>query len=385
MAAADPQGADAVRRGIRCMLMRGGTSKGAYFLAADLPADSAARDDLLLRIMGSPDPRQIDGIGGAHPLTSKVAVVAPSTADDVDVDYLFLQVGIEEPIVGTAQTCGNLLAGVGPFAVERGLVRATGESTTVRIRLLNTGDIATSVFTTSDGLPDYDGADDAVTIDGVPGTASAIHLEVGGGPDKPLLPTGRVVDEIDGHRVTLIDNGMPVAVLRADDLGVDGTESPADLEADAELSARIEQVRLAAGPRMGLGDVRAQTVPKMILVSPARAGGALSTRAFIPSRVHTSIGVLMAASVAAAVRVPGTIAAEIAGPVTGEVTTIEHPSGDFPARVHVSPDADGTWRATSASLRTARKLFDGLVFPRSAGQQPPSVDTPVSPVREDAS
>ena len=365
MATADTRWTDAARRGIRCMLMRGGTSKGAYFLATDLPADRATRDDLLLRIMGSPDPRQIDGIGGAHPLTSKVAVVAPSTADGVDVDYLFLQVGIEEPTVGDAQTCGNLLAGVGPFAVERGLVRATGERTTVRIRLLNTGDIATSVFATRDGLPDYDGAADGVAIDGVPGVASAIDLEVGGGPGKPLLPTGRVVDEIDGHRVTLIDNGMPVAIVRAEDLAVSGTESPADLEADADLSARVEALRLEAGPRMGLGDVREQTVPKMIVVSPAQADGAVATRAFIPTRVHTSIGVLMAASVAAAVHVPGTVAAAIAGSTDGEITGIEHPSGVFPARVHVSPDADGTWRATSASLRTARKLFDGLVFPRS--------------------
>jgi 4-oxalomesaconate tautomerase len=371
MSAADPSVADAVRDGIPCMLMRGGTSKGAFFLASDLPADTAVRDDLLLRIMGTPDPRQIDGVGGAHPLTSKVAIVAPSTMDGVDVDYLFLQLGVEQATVADAQTCGNLLAGVGPFAVERGLVPATGERTTVRIRLLNTGDIATSRFTTVDGRPDYDGeagAEGAVAIDGVPGWASAIDLEVGGGPDKPLLPTGRTLDELDGHRVTLIDNGMPVVLVRADEFGVTGTESPAELEADADLAARVERVRLEAGPLMGLGDVAGQTVPKVILVSPAHGGAGVSTRAFIPARVHTSIGVLMAASVAAAVQVPGTIGSEIAaasgGQVSGETTPIEHPSGTFPARVHVTRDAGGTWRATSLSLRTARKLFDGVVFPR---------------------
>jgi 4-oxalomesaconate tautomerase len=362
MAAADAtfDPAAAVRDGIRCMLMRGGTSKGAYFLASDLPADPATRDDLLLRIMGSPDPRQIDGIGGAHPLTSKVAIVSPSTADGIDVDYLFLQVGVDTATVADAQTCGNLLAGIGPFAVERGLIAATGERTTARIRLLNTGDAATAVFSTADGRPDYDG--DAA-IDGVPGTASAIELEVGGGFEKPLLPTGNASDAIDGHTVTLIDNGMPVVVLRADEFGVDGSESPAALEADAELSARIERVRLAAGPLMGLGDVSGQTVPKMILVSPPQASGAISTRAFIPARVHTAIGVLMAASVAAALRIPGAVGHDMAGPLVGEDTAIEHPTGSFPSRVRVTQDPDGTWHGTSFSLRTARKLFDGTVFP----------------------
>lgn len=362
-----PHATDAAsRRGIPCLLMRGGTSKGAYFLAADLPADPAARDELLLRIMGSPDPRQIDGIGGAHPLTSKVAIVSPSADGDADVDYLFLQVGVGEATVGDAQTCGNLLAGIGPFAVERGLVAATGDRTTVRIRLLNTGDVATAVFATADGLPDYDGGGQGgIAIDGVPGTASPIELEVGGGPHKPLLPTGNPADEVGGHRVTLVDNGMPVVVLRADEFAVSGDESPAGLEADAGLADRLERIRRAAGPLMGLGDVSTQTVPKMILVSPPRSGGAISTRAFIPARVHTAIGVLMAASVAAALHLPGAVGADLAGPLGGETVGIEHPSGTFAARVRVVRDDDGAWRATSFSLRTARKLFDGAVFPRS--------------------
>lgn len=358
MAAPDP--AAAVRDGIRCMLMRGGTSKGAYFLASDLPSDPAERDDLLLRIMGSPDPRQIDGIGGAHPLTSKVAIVSPSTADGIDVDYLFLQIGTDTATVGDAQTCGNLLAGIGPFAVERGLVASRGERTAVRIRLLNTGDAATAVFATPDGRPDYDGG---TAIDGVPGTASPIELEVGGG-DKPLLPTGNPADELDGVTATLIDNGMPVVLVRAADLGVDGTESPAALESDARLAARVERLRLAAGPLMGLGDVAAQTVPKVILLSAPRSGGAISTRAFIPARVHTAIGVLMAASVAAALRIPGAVGHDLAGPLGEDATAVEHPGGALASRVHVTRDDSGSWRATSSSVRTARKLFDGTVFPR---------------------
>ncbi|WP_417562095.1 PrpF domain-containing protein [Microbacterium sp.] len=359
---ADRAALDAVRDGIPCMLLRGGTSKGAFFLADDVPSDPAVRDELMLRIMGSPDPAQIDGIGGAHPLTSKVAIVSRSTEPDIDLDYLFLQVAVAEPHVTDTQTCGNLLAAVGPFALERGLIAAAGPSATVRIRLRNTGDVATASFATTDGRPDYDGP---AAIDGVPGTACPIDLQIA--PSRPLLPTGNVVDEVAGHRVTLVDDGMPVVLMDAAEFGVDGTETPAELEARADLRAEIERVRLAAGALFGLGDVNDQSVPKMFLLSPPRAGGAISTRAFIPHRVHTSIGVLMAASAAAGIRIPGAVGAEMARlgdeAAAGE-TVLEHPSGAFTARVSVEQSADGVWRATSASLRTARKLFDGRVFAR---------------------
>jgi len=353
--------ADPARDGIRCLLMRGGTSKGAYFVADDLPSDRAGRDDLLLRIMGSPDPRQIDGIGGAHPLTSKVAVVSRSSDPAFDIDYLFLQVGVDQPVVSDAQTCGNLLAGIGPFAVERGLVLAAGESTSVRIRLMNTGDAATAVFPTPGGRPDYAGD---TLIDGVPGTAARVQLDMSS--ERALLPSGNVVDEVAGHRVTLVDNGMPVVLLRADEFGVEGDESPAELEKRKDLAREVERVRVAAGPLMGLGDVAAQTVPKMFLLSAPRAGGAISTRAFIPQRVHSSVGVLMAASVAAGVSIPGAIGSGLARlPGAGPIE-VEHPTGSFPALVGVEQDAAGLWRGTSTSIRTTRKLFDGVVFPGPA-------------------
>jgi len=352
--------ADPVRGGIRCMLMRGGTSKGAYFLADDLPADPVRRDDLVLRIMGSPDARQIDGLGGAHPLTSKVAIVSRSAEADVDVDYLFLQVGVDDAIVSERQTCGNLLAGVGPFAVERGLVAAGPSTTTVRIRLVNTGDAATAVFATPGGEPDYDGE---AAIDGVPGTACAVDLELSAG-DARVLPTGRESDVLAGHRVTLVDNGMPVVLMDAAEFGVAGDEEPAALETDPDLRSAIEEVRLLAGPLFGLGDVSAQTVPKMFLLSPSRRGGAITTRAFIPARVHTSIGVLMAASVAAGISIPGAVGNELARLPAGDDYDLEHPSGIFRTNVAVAQDDDGVWRAASRSLRTARKIFDGRVFPR---------------------
>jgi Uncharacterized protein conserved in bacteria len=348
--------------GLRCMLMRGGTSKGAFFVAADLPADTAERDRILLEIMGSPDPTQIDGVGGGHPLRSKVAIVSPSEEDGVDLDYLFLQVSVDEPVVADLQTCGNMLAAVGPFAVERGLLPAGTPTTTARIRLINTGDLAIETFPTPDGMPEYAGD---TAIDGVPGTAAAIEIELGDETTaKELFPTGNVVDTVGGHRATLVDNGMPVVVLDAAEFGIAGDETPAELEENDDLRAAVEAVRLEAGPLMGLGDVAAQTVPKMFLVSPPRRGGALTTRGFIPHKVHTSIGVLMAASLAAAARIPATVAADHAAPADGDVTRLEHPTGVFDAKVRVY-DADGTWKGTSTSLRTARKLFDGTVFPRT--------------------
>lgn len=343
---------------VRCMWMRGGTSKGAYFVADDLPA---ARDEFLLRIMGSPDPRQIDGMGGADPLTSKVAIVKKSERAGIDVDYLFLQVSVDQPLVSDAQNCGNILAGVGPFAIERGLVDATANVTEVSIFMENTGQVAVARVPTSNGLPDYQGNS---SIDGVPGTASAIPLEfkdTAGSSCGALLPTGNVLDSVNDVDVTMIDNGMPVVVLRAIDMGITGEESREALEADTELRARLEAIRLACGPLMNLGDVSDKTVPKMSMVSSARNGGAISTRTFIPHRCHASIGVLGAVSVATAGLLPGSTAADLTSVSDGDVKhmLIEHPIGStaIEARMNVDGSVDST-----AIIRTARKLFDGDVF-----------------------
>jgi 4-oxalomesaconate tautomerase len=348
------------------MVMRGGTSKGAYFLAEDLPDDPAARDDLLLRIMGSPDARQIDGIGGAHPLTSKVAVVSASDRDDADVDYLFLQVFVDRPVVTDQQNCGNILAGVGPFALERRLVVASGESARVRIYMVNTDSVATARFPLANGLPDL-GGDTA--IDGVPGTAAPIEIDfegIAGGSCGALLPTGNAVDVIDGVEVTMIDNGMPVVVLRAGDVGVTGTESPAELEADDALRTRVESIRLAAGPLMNLGDVSQSSVPKVTLVSPPTGAAHINTRSFIPHRCHEAIGVLGAVSVATAALLPGSPAAGVAR-LGGDRSLIvcEHPTGTFAATVEVDAGDDGAVTVHRAGIiRTARSLMDGTVFPR---------------------
>jgi len=351
--------------GIRCMLMRGGTSKGAYFLADDLPAGQSERDDLLLRIMGSPDPRQIDGLGGAHPLTSKVAVVSPSQTAGVDVDYLFLQVVVDQPIVTDKQNCGNILAGIGPFAVERGLVAAAGDQTSVRIRMVNTDSIVTATFPTPQGQPEYDGD---TTIDGVPGTAAPIVLDFeDDGSGKSVLPTGNITDTFTGIPVTCVDNGMPVVVVAASSLGKTGYESIEELESDKELNAKVQELRLEAGKAMGLGDVSGTTVPKISLVAPPRsAGGTISTRTFIPVRVHESIGVLGAVSVGTAIMLPGAVGSDLAAlPTAGSHRlSIEHPSGALQVEVELDTSTTPPKVLRSGVVRTARKLFDGTAFPR---------------------
>ena len=347
--------------GVRCMLMRGGTSKGAYFLAEDLPSGPAERDDLLLRIMGSPDARQIDGIGGAHPLTSKVAVISPSARADADVDYLFLQVGVEAAMVSDRQNCGNLLAGVGPFAVERGLISAAP----VRIHMVNSGSLATARFPGADGVVDYDGD---VAIAGVPGMAAAVVLdfsETEGSATGALLPTGHTTDILEGITVTCIDNGMPVVVVAAAALGRTGYETVAELEADLELGQRVQALRLAAGPLMGLGDVSATSVPKISLIAPPADGGTVCTRTFIPVRVHDSIGVLGAISVATALLLDGAAGADLAAVKPGQTRfDIEHPTGHLEVEAEVDTTSQPPTVIRSGVVRTARKLFDGTVFPR---------------------
>lgn len=350
--------------GIPCLWMRGGTSKGAYFLASDLPEDVAARDALLLGIMGSPDPRQIDGIGGADPLTSKVAVLGPPTRAEADVDYLFLQVFVDQAIVTDAQGCGNILAGVGPAAIERGLVPVAGEVTPVRIHMRNTGEVAVAKVQTPGGRVSYAGE---ASIDGVPGRHAPVPLMftgtagsmTGGGV---MLPTGRGVDVIEGVACTLIDNGMPCVILAASDLGFTGAETREELEANGALKERLEAIRLVAGPLMNLGDVTEKSVPKMTLVSAPSDGGAISTRSFIPHRCHASIGVFAAVTVASACLVEGSPAAALAHLPEDGRFRIEHPSGA--AEVLIETDAEGAITG-AGTLRTARKLFDGRVFPQA--------------------
>lgn len=347
--------------GIPCLWMRGGTSKAACFLASDLPSDPAERDALLLAIMGSPDIRQIDGIGGGDPLTSKVAVLSPSNRPDADVDYLFLQVFVDQPLVSDAQGCGNVLAAVGPAAIERGLVAVAKDVTSVRIHMVNTGEVARAEVQTQGGKVIYGGQ---TRIDGVPGQAAPVQLMfsgIAGSMCGKLLPTGRSVDRIGAVDCTLIDNGMPVVVMRAADFGLTGTESREELDGMDAVKAQIEAIRVQAGLLMGLGSVASAPVPKVALVSAPRLGGAINTRSFIPTRVHASIGVFAAVSVATACLLPEGPAAELAVVPKDGRFAVEHPTGM--AEVYLDRAPDGTVRG-AGTIRTARKLMDGRVFPR---------------------
>ncbi|MBV6694519.1 4-oxalomesaconate tautomerase [Serratia quinivorans] len=352
------------QRRIPCLLMRGGTSKGAFFLAGDLPADPNQRDRVLLAVMGSPDLRQIDGLGGADPLTSKVAIVSRSPRDDADVDYLFAQVSVDQPQVDYGQNCGNILAAVAPFAIERGLVNPSPTSTEVRIFMQNTGQIALARIATPNGEVQYDGD---LAIDGVPGRAAEIVLtfsDIAGSSCGSLLPTGNPQDSFDGVAVTCIDNGMPVVLLRAAEVGRSGYETREQLDADQELKARLESIRLQAGPKMNLGDVSRRTVPKITLIAEARHGGTLSSRTFIPHRCHASIGVLGAVSVATACLIPGSVTQGLAQIGDGAELrlSVEHPSGEFGVLLQRDPTRSGAASLLGAGLlRTARLIFSGEV------------------------
>lgn len=349
---------------IPCVWMRGGTSKAAFFHAADLPTEASARDALILAAMGHPDARQIDGIGGGNPLTTKVAIISRSQDPRADVDYLFAQVVAAESRVDYAPTCGNILSAVGPFALEEGLVEAQPGQSVVRIRMVNTNSCCEAVVQTPGGRVSYSGG---THISGVPGQGSPIELrfsDIVGSSCGALLPTGNALDRFDGVDATCIDNGMPVVVMRAADLGCTGSESPAELDAHLELKARIESIRLQAGRQMGLGDVSAKVVPKMTLVSAALAGGSLNTRTFIPRKCHDAIGVLGAVSVASACVLPGAVTEALcrldAAPLHD--LSVEHPTGEFTVRLLM--DESGLAIAGAALLRTARPLFRGQVLVR---------------------
>ena len=359
------------QRAIPCWIMRGGTSKGPFFRARDLPADKDARDGVLLAAMGSPDPRQIDGLGGAHPLTSKAGIVSTSNRDDVDLEFLFAQLQPTSDTVDTTANCGNMLAAVVPFAIESGLLIPDGDFTTARVLTLNTGVVAEITIHTPLGEERYVEYGGDTRIDGVPGSAAPIEinfLDTAGSVCDSLLPTENLIDTVDvaglgSVEVTCIDNGMPLVIIQAAALGRTGQETVAELNRDAELKTRLEDLRISCGKLMGLGDVTDRNYPKMTLVSPPASGGAINTRSFIPHVCHESIGVLAAVTAATAAVLKGTVAHDIAElpPGAQPALSVEHPSGEFTVRLGLDP-AEPTRVVKSALIRTARLLMAGNVM-----------------------
>ncbi len=342
------------------MQIRGGSSKGVYFRASDLPQDEAERDQVLLDALGR-DARQIDGLGGANPLTSKVGIVSVSERDDADLDYLFVQVVVGEDRVDSSPNCGNILAGVGAFAIESGLLPAQGDTTSFQIYMVNSGNLCEQIIETPNGKVEYQGD---VRIDGVPGTAAPVicnYLDVAGSACGSLLPTGNNRDVINGVPVTCIDNGMPVVVINAADMGKTGYESCEELSADEDFRARLEAIRLQAGTLMNLGDVTKKVVPKMSLISPPRAGGHVCTRTFIPHVCHAAIGVLGAVSVATACILQDSVASGIASIPEGrnKKMSVEHPSGEFSVELTLDDQGDVV---KAGLLRTTRLLSKGELY-----------------------
>lgn len=357
-----------------CTLMRGGTSRGPFFLAKDLPVDPAARDAVLLSAMGAGHDLQIDGIGGGNPLTSKVAIVSRSTRPDTDIDYLFAQVMVAERRVDTSPNCGNMLSGVGPFAIEKGLVKARNGETPVRIFNINTGKQIQALVQTPGGRVTYDGD---CHIDGVPDAAAPVQLtflDSAGAKTGKLLPTGAPVDWIDGIACTLIDAATPLMIVDARDLSKSAQERPAELDADRDFMERLEALRIEAGRRMGLGDVRALVIPKPVLIGAATKGGTLTARYFMPHSTHKALAVTGAVGIATACATPGTIANTfIPESECGAPIRIEHPSGCLELAL-TRPRSDGALEATL--IRTARKIFEGAVFARVPESVAPAANTP---------
>ena len=364
------------QRAIPCMFMRGGTSRGPFFLLEDLPADPEVRDRVLLAAMGSPDPRQIDGLGGATTVTSKVAMVSPSQRPGIDVDYRFAQVWLDKAIVDTAPSCGNMLAGVGPFAIERGLVTPDADETRVRIFDVNTGSRIEAIVQTPGGTVTYAGDQ---RMDGVPGTAAPVVLsfsDVVGSKCGAMFPTGAVQEEIDGVAVSCIDVAVPMVMMRAGDLGLRGYD-PDEITGNAEIKRRVEKMRLEAGRRMGLGDVAESVVPKIGILAPPRREGIVYSCYLTPHHIHAAHAVTGVICVACCASVRGTITSEIAQlsakPVTERsrdsvfTVSIEHPSGVI--EVHLESEGSGL----KSNLRrarivlTARTIMVGQVItPKSA-------------------
>jgi len=351
---------------IPCVLMRGGTSKGPFFLASDLPADAETRDKVLLSVMGSPHVLQVDGIGGAYPQSSKVAIISKSSDPRADIDYLFAQVSVDRAFVDTKPNCGNMLAGVGPYAIEQGLFRAAVGETTLRVLNINTDVIVEQTVQTPGGVVAYEGD---VAIPGVPGTAAPIKLgfmDADGSVTGALLPTGKAVEEIDGVAVTLIDYAMPMMLLAAADVGLEGGEAPEAIDANTALFARVEALRLEAGRRMGLGDVSGLVVPKVGLLSRSPAGGTIRSRYLVPTSCHKSHATTGACCVAAALAMPGSIAAEMVGGVLRDSTVVllEHPEGLMEIAIDLVAGGgnEPPRLKRAATVRTARRLFEGNVL-----------------------
>ena len=346
------------------LFMRGGTSRGPYLNRADLPEDLDMLAQVLIAMVGSGHPLNIDGIGGGVAVTTKVAILSRSDDDWADVDYFFAQVSVEDRLVDFKPTCGNILSGVGPAAIEMGLIEAQAGETPVNIRAVNTDAKVAAVVQTPGGVVSYEG--DA-QIDGVPGTSAPVALqfmETVGGVTGAFLPTGNLIDRIDDIDVTCMDVAMPMVIARADAFGLTGYETAAELDENRDFYARMEPIRQEAGKRMGLGDVSKSVAPKFGLLAPARDGGTIATRYFMPWSCHPTMAVTGSQCLASCVLTPGTVAEGLAARPneTPAKITLEHAAGKIEVMVDFTNTSKGFTVNSAGLVRTARKLAAGKVF-----------------------
>ncbi|MEL6683795.1 MAG: 4-oxalomesaconate tautomerase [Pseudomonadota bacterium] len=350
------------------LFMRGGTSRGPYLNRADLPDDLETLAEVLIAMLGSGHPLNIDGIGGGNAVTTKVAMLSASDDDWADVDYFFAQVSVDDRSVDFKPTCGNILSGVGPAALEMGLVPATGGQTTINIKAVNTGARVVATVETPNGAVRYDGA---AAIDGVRGTAAPVALQFMdtiGGATGAFLPTGNLIDVFERVEVTCMDVAMPMVIAKADSFGLTGYESADDLNANSDFFAAMEKVRIAAGEAMGISDVASSVTPKFGLLAPAKDGGTIATRYFMPWKTHPTMAVTGAQCLASCVLTPGTVAEGMAArsndrPAT---VTLEHASGEIDVLVDYDLTAEGIDLRSAGLVRTARLLAKGeVMIPRA--------------------
>ena len=353
-----------MQKAIPFLFMRGGSSRGPYFNRSDLPEDLTKLSDVLVALIGSGHPLNIDGIGGGAAVTTKVAMLSRSTDEWADIDYFFAQVGVEDGLVDYKPTCGNILSGVGPAALEMNLLRASGEETEIKIRAVNTGARVRARVKTPGGMVSYEGD---TSIDGVPGTAAPVELQfmdIVGGATGAMLPTGRPVDEIDGYQVTCMDVAMPIVIGRAEDFGLTGYESAAEIDDNQEFFALMESIRIKAGEQMGMGDVKDSVIPKFGLISPPKSGGTFSARYLMPKKCHPSMAVTGSQCLASCMLMPGTVGEGMVQPLPQSPAqiVIEHPMGSIEVIVDYGADGDRVVIHSAGLIRTARKLAAGEVY-----------------------
>ncbi|MDH2880281.1 2-methylaconitate cis-trans isomerase PrpF family protein [Bacillus cytotoxicus] len=350
---------------IPCFVMRGGTSKGLFFLDKHLPSNKRLRNEVILKVLGAGNARGVDGMGSLDPLSNKIAIIRKSTDPGIDIDYLFLQADLKKMVLDDSVNCGNIISAVAPYAIESGVIKAESGEMTVTIRNVNTNAIVESKILTENGNVLYSGD---VKIDGVPGTGAPIRLNfmnsVGSVTGK-LFPTGSKMDVIEGINVSCIDVSVPLIIIQATELGIEGDESPELLNSNTMFLNKIDMIRKKVAALANLGNVSNKVIPKIAIVSRPRKSGTITSRYFIPHQCHSTHAVTGSLALSAAIKINGTTANHIvkkSGSYKVEESNpiiIEHPAGQIQTE-SIVVESNGKYSIKQSSItRTARLILKG--------------------------